>query len=115
MEVNTIAMLISFLMRGHHYAFLLVRFGSGVAPGLGTKGIGHVMSLAMFVEQNGRISSYKYHCRFASRPFGWIAVGLFALRDEALTPFLKMLISFSVELAYSLTVTIPGFSLEALK
>ena len=102
-------MLISFLMRGHHYAFFLVRFGSGAAPGLGTEGIGHVMSLAMFVVQNGHISSYKYHCCLASRPLGFLA-----FRDEALMPFLKMLIS-SGELAYSLPVTIPGFSLDTLK
>ena len=79
-------------MCGRHYAFLFVCFGFGAASDLGTVGIGHVrvMSLARFVEQNGRISSYKYHCHLASGPFGWIAVGFLTFRDEALTLFLKM-------------------------
>ena len=74
--------------------------------------IGYIMSLVRFVEQNCRNPSYKYHCHLASRPFGSTAVGFLTIRDEALTPFLKILIFSSVvtKLAYSWSRLICGAS-----
>ena len=67
------------------------------------------MSIAKLVEQNGIISSYKYHWRFA---VGMISVGFCPLSDNSLTYFLKIP-TFSS--ACCLTVTMPGSALDTLK
>ena len=73
------------------------------------------MSLAKLLEQNGLISSYKYHWRFESRPVGTIFVGCCPRNELGIISFLNARTSISGEFAYSLTVTIPGSALDILK
>ena len=79
----------------------------GALPGLGTFGKGQVISLSPS-GLNGRILSYKYHCRSAGSPLGGTTEGSsLESGDQRGVDFIRSIICSSVS-ACSLTNTTPG-------
>ena len=87
----------------------------GESHSLGHEGKGQVLSLASSVWQYGRIFSYRYHRRLASRPLGLITGGIVEVVGFHGCFFFRMLTSTVVESDISLQRTFPRFDLLQVK
>ena len=86
-----------------------------VEPGFGCVGLGHVISFVKLVLQWGRMCSYRYHCRFMSRPGMVVSSGMVVFNASKESPFLRIVNSISGLSENSLTKTMPGLSADAQK